>query len=79
MKNTIDKLKKVYSKLEHDDTAIAQALCTLIGDMQIVGDTQFDYNIDDETIVIVQYNKIIVAELNKDTDFFEDTLVIEVK
>ena len=79
MKNTFDKLKRIYSKLERDDSAIAQALCTLIGDMQIVSNGQFDYNIDNETIVIVQYNKIIVAELNKDTDFFEDTLVIEVK
>lgn len=76
MKN---KLTKLYNKLERDDSAIAQALCTLIGDMMIVGDTQFDYQIDDETLIFVQYNKIIISELNKDTDFFEDTLVLEVK
>lgn len=74
-----NKLNKLYSKLEHDDSPISQALCTLIGDMQIVGDTQFDYQINDETLIIVQYNKIIVCELNKETDEFEDTLVFEVK
>lgn len=81
MKN---KLTKLYSKLERDDSPIAQALCALITnvilrDMMIVGDTQFDYQIDDETVIVIQNNKIIVCELNKETDNFEDTLVFEVK
>lgn len=79
MKNTIDKLNKLCSKLEHDSEPFSQALCTVISQMCAAGNSEFDYQLDDNTLVVIQYNKIIVCEINNETGFFEETLLIEVK